>query len=51
VVLTVDTSLDCHLSYEPLGKTAALSLLHYVQPRCPPVVYPSERSAFLARTR
>ena len=32
VVLTVDTSSDCHLSYEPLGKTAALSSLHYVQP-------------------
>jgi hypothetical protein len=51
VVLTVDTSSDCHLSYEPLGKTSALSSLHYVQPRCPPVVYPSERSALLARTR
>ena len=50
VVLTVDTSSDCHLSYEPLGKTTALSSLHYVQPRCPPVVYPSERSALLART-
>jgi hypothetical protein len=51
VVLTVDTSSDCHLSYEPLGKTTALSSLHYVQPRCPPVVYPSKRLAFLARTR
>ena len=50
VVLTVDTSSDCHLSYKPLGKTVALSLLHYVQPRCPPVVYPTEteRSALLA---
>jgi hypothetical protein len=37
VVLTVDTSCDCHLSYESLGKTTTLSLLHYVQPRCPPV--------------
>jgi hypothetical protein len=51
VVLTVDTSLDCHLSYEPLGRTTVLSSLHYVQPRCPPVVYPSERSALLACTR
>ena len=48
VVLTVNTSSDCHLSYEPLGKTVALSLLHYVQPCCPPVVYPTERSALLA---
>jgi hypothetical protein len=40
VVLTVDTSSDCHLSYKPLGKTVALSSLHYVQPWCPPVVYP-----------
>jgi hypothetical protein len=51
VVLTVDTSSDCHLAYEPLGKTAPLSSLHYVQPRCPPVVYPPDSSAFLARTR
>jgi hypothetical protein len=50
-VLTVDTSSDCHLSYKPLGKTPGLSSLHYVQPRCPPAVYPSERSAFLARTQ
>jgi hypothetical protein len=47
VVLTVDTSSDCHLSYEPLGKTVTLSSLHYVQPRCPPVVYPTERLALL----
>ena len=51
VVLTVDTSSDCHLSYESLGKSALLSSLHYVQPRCLPVVYPTERSALLARTR
>jgi hypothetical protein len=48
VVLTVDTSSDCHLAYEPLGKTAPLSLLHYVQPQCPPVVYPPDCLAFLA---
>ena len=48
VVLTVDTSSDCHLSYEPLGKTVALSSLHYMQPWCPPVVYPTERLALLA---
>jgi hypothetical protein len=48
VVLTVDTSSDCHLSYESLGKSALLSSLHYVQPRCLPV---TERLALLARTR
>ncbi len=51
VVLTVDTSSDCHLSYESLRKTALLLLLHFVQPQCPPVVYPPERLAFLAQTR
>jgi hypothetical protein len=49
VVLSVDMSTDCHLSYEPLGKSAPLSSLHYVQPRCPPVLYPAESSAFCAR--
>ncbi len=48
VVLTVDTSLDCHLAYKPLGKTAPLSSLHYVQPQCPTVVYPPDLLAFLA---
>jgi hypothetical protein len=51
VVLTVDTSLDCHLAYRPLRKTAPLSSLHYVQPSCPPVVYPPDSLAFLAQTR
>jgi hypothetical protein len=32
VVLTVDTSSDCLLSYESLGKSASLSSLHYAQP-------------------
>jgi hypothetical protein len=32
VVMTVDTPLDCHLAYKPLGKTVLLLLLHYVQP-------------------
>ncbi len=49
VVLSVDMSTNCHLSYEPLGKSAPLSSLHYVQPRCPPVLYPAESSAFRAR--
>jgi hypothetical protein len=43
VVLTVDIPSDCHLSYESLGKSALLSSLHYVQPRCLTVVYPTER--------
>jgi hypothetical protein len=48
VVLSVDMSTDCHLSYEPLGKSAPLLSLHYVQPRCPPVLYPAKSSAFRA---
>jgi hypothetical protein len=48
VVLSVDMSTNCRLSYEPLGKSAPLSSRHYVQPRCPPVLYPAESSAFRA---
>jgi len=48
VVLSVDMSTDCHLSYAPLGKSALLSILHYVQPRCAPTTNPSECSAFWA---
>ncbi len=48
VVLSVDMSTDCHLSYEPLGKSAHLFSLHYVQPRCAPVHYPAKGSAFRA---
>jgi hypothetical protein len=51
VVLTVDTSLDCHLAYKPLGKTVPLLSLHYIQPQCPPVVYPPDHLVFLAQTR
>ncbi len=43
-VLSVDTSTNCHLSYEPLSCSAPLSTLHYVQPRCAPTLYPSEVS-------
>jgi hypothetical protein len=49
VVLSVDTSTNCHLSYEPLGKSAPLSTLHYVQPHCPPTIYQDEGSAFWAK--
>jgi hypothetical protein len=50
VVLSMDTSTDCHLSYKPLGKLAQLSSLHYDQPHCPPTIYPTEGSAFWAKT-
>jgi hypothetical protein len=41
-VLTVDTSSDCHLSYKLIGCCMPLNILHYVPPRCPPTLYPSE---------
>ena len=31
-VLSVDTAMDCHLSFDPLGHSAPLNTLHYVQP-------------------
>ncbi len=40
--LLVDTSVDCHLSYKPLGTSTPLNTLHYLQPRCPPSLYPSK---------
>jgi len=43
-VLSADTSSDCTLFYEPLGWSAPLLTLHYVQPRCHPSLYPSELS-------
>ncbi len=49
-VLNVDTSTDCHLTYQPLDKSAPLSTLHYVQPHCPPTTYPDENSVFHATT-
>ena len=45
LVLSVDASTNCHLTYEPFGKSAPLSTLHYVQPHCPPTTYPDENSA------
>ncbi len=50
VVLSVDTSTNCHLSYKPLGKLAPFSTLHYAQPRCPPIIYQDKGSAFWATT-
>ncbi|EJK72873.1 hypothetical protein THAOC_05551, partial [Thalassiosira oceanica] len=42
-VLTVDMSKDCHLSYEPVGRSARPDNMAYVQPKCKPYIYPSER--------
>ncbi len=42
-VLLVDTLLDCHLFYKPLRWAAPLDTLHYVQPHCPPSLYPSKQ--------
>jgi hypothetical protein len=41
-LLTVDTFSDCHLSNKPLGCCTPLDILHYVQPQCPPTLYPLE---------
>ncbi len=41
-VHSIDTSIDCHLLYNPLGSLAPLSTLHYVQPRSSPSLYPSK---------
>ena len=43
-VLLADTSSNCTFSSESLGRSAPLSTLHYVQPRCRPSLYPSEIS-------
>jgi hypothetical protein len=34
-ILEVDTTVDCHLSYESLGRLASLSSFNYVQPVTP----------------
>jgi hypothetical protein len=44
IVPLADTLSNCTLSYKPLGWSAPLSTLHYVQPRCRPSLYPSEVS-------
>jgi hypothetical protein len=38
-ILLVDTTSDCHLSYEPLGWMVPLWNLHYIHPWCPPDLY------------
>jgi hypothetical protein len=45
VVLTVNMSSNCHLSYEPIGSGVPLDSLHYVQPHCLPTLYPAEWAA------
>ncbi len=35
VVLSIDTSINCHLSYTPLGKSAPLPTLHYISRDAP----------------
>jgi hypothetical protein len=48
-VLSVNMSSDCHLTYESLGKSESLAMLHYVQPWCPAKLYPLETlMSFLA---
>jgi hypothetical protein len=34
-ILEVDTPVDCHISYEPLGRLAILASLDYIQPASP----------------
>ncbi len=46
-VLSVDTAMDCHLSFDPIGHSTPLNTLHYVQLRCPSSTYPSEVSPTL----
>jgi hypothetical protein len=38
-ILLVDTTSDCHLSYEPLGWTIPFPNFHYIQSWCPPDLY------------
>jgi hypothetical protein len=40
-VFSVDMSSDCYLTFNSLG-TSAFATLHFVQPRCPAKLYPSE---------
>jgi hypothetical protein len=45
-VLSVNMSSDCHLTFESLGTSAPLTMLHYVQPQCPAMLYSSETLTF-----
>ncbi len=46
--LSVDTSKDCHLTFDLLGRSAPIDSLDYVQPRCSPTLYPAELSSTTA---
>jgi hypothetical protein len=39
-ILSINTAIDCHLSFDPLGWCALLATLHCIQPRCPPLYIP-----------
>jgi hypothetical protein len=41
-VLPVDTSVEGHLSYKSLSTSTPINTLQYVQPWCPPSLYPLE---------
>jgi hypothetical protein len=47
-VLLVDTSKDCHLTFDSLGRSAPIDSLDYVQPCCSPTLYPAELSSTTA---
>ncbi len=46
-VILVDTSKDCHLANEPVGRSAPLKTLYYIQPCCSPYLYPSKITSHL----
>jgi hypothetical protein len=48
LVLSIDTSKDCHLAFKSLEHSASLDTLHYVQPRCALSLYPSELASHTA---
>jgi hypothetical protein len=48
VLVLVDTSKDCHLTFDLLGHSAPIDSLDYVQPRCSPTLYPAELSSTTA---
>ena len=50
VVLSVGMSTNYQLSYKPIGKSAPLSTLHYIQLRSAPTPYPTKRSPFCAHS-
>ncbi len=47
-VLSVDTAVHHHLSFDPLKRSAPLPTLNYVQPHCPAAVFPSKGSPALS---